>query len=101
MARDDECYLCGNIVDKTLKRYQKGSPEVDHIIPISRGGHPHSMDNLALSHRACNQLKAGNLPGTIKQKQYDTVGDSVVGKLEPSGINFLKEISDVSGDENE
>ena len=35
--------------------------EVDHIIPISRGGAPYDIDNLQLTHRRCNRLKSNKL----------------------------------------
>jgi len=47
------CYWCGEDI---LKKY-----EVEHIIPISRGG-DNSKDNVALSCRACNAQKNNKLP---------------------------------------
>ena len=35
--------------------------EVDHVIPISKGG-AHSYDNVQLSHRKCNRAKWASLP---------------------------------------
>ena len=37
------------------------SAVIDHIIPIDRGGSPDDIDNLQLTHMACNRAKADNL----------------------------------------
>jgi 5-methylcytosine-specific restriction endonuclease McrA len=33
-------------------------PEVDEIIPVSRGGNPLDIDNCQLTHRFCNRRKS-------------------------------------------
>jgi 5-methylcytosine-specific restriction endonuclease McrA len=49
-----QCGICSTPVDPA-------SPwEVDHIIPISKGG-PHSYANVQLSHRKCNRPKSARL----------------------------------------
>lgn len=55
------CWLCEQPVDKDLPAGQPGSPEVDEIIPVSRGGSPYERANCRLSHRLCNQRR-GNKP---------------------------------------
>ncbi|HJB24231.1 MAG TPA: HNH endonuclease [Candidatus Jeotgalibaca pullicola] len=55
------CGICGKPVDKKLKYPDPMSPVIDHIIPISKGGHPSSIDNLQLSHMACNRDKSDKL----------------------------------------
>lgn len=48
-SRSPKCYLC---------RQQIGADfEIDHIIPLSRGG-THTEENLALTHSRCNNRKA-------------------------------------------
>lgn len=62
LERDNwACYICGD----QLKKEDRGSillkaPEVDHIVPISKGGR-HSWGNLACSCRQCNQGKSDKL----------------------------------------
>jgi 5-methylcytosine-specific restriction endonuclease McrA len=34
---------------------------VDHIIPVSKGGHPSDLSNLQLAHRCCNRQKSDRL----------------------------------------
>ena len=61
LATQDICALCGAPVDKTLRAPDPMSPNVDHIIPIAKGGHPSSLDNLQLTHRWCNLHKGDKL----------------------------------------
>lgn len=56
----DTCYICGKPVDKSLKTPHPLSPEVDEIIPVSRGGDPYSFTNCRLTHRQCNRLKSNH-----------------------------------------
>lgn len=56
LATQDICAICGNEVDKKLPKGDPWSAEIDHIIPVSRGG-TSDIDNLQLSHRRCNRAK--------------------------------------------
>jgi len=52
------CYLCGRDTPKELRgTYEDNAPELDHVIPLSRGG-SHLPDNVRCSCRACNINKA-------------------------------------------
>ena len=55
------CALCGKPVDFSLKAPHPMSATVDHIIPVSKGGHPSDIDNLQLAHRCCNRQKSDKL----------------------------------------
>lgn len=55
LYEEDHCHLCGGWVDTTMRAHQPGSPEVDEIIPVSKGGSPVDRDNCRLAHRACNR----------------------------------------------
>lgn len=57
LDRDEICYLCGQYIDKTIRAGELLAPEADHIFPLALGGHPWSLDNLALTHRLCNNFK--------------------------------------------
>lgn len=66
------CHLCGMPVDKTLTKLWGShgprcadpgcpgctphpmAPEIDEIVPVSRGGSPYDRANCRLSHRRCN-----------------------------------------------
>ena len=62
LANEDVCAICGGPVDKTLKAPHPMSAVVDHIIPVSKGGDPAAMENLQLTHWACNRQKSDKLP---------------------------------------
>ena len=55
------CGICGAPVDLTKKSPDPLSPTIDHIIPVSRGGHPSDLSNLQLAHRWCNREKSNKL----------------------------------------
>jgi len=62
LANEDVCVLCGGVVDKTLPKYHPMSAEIDHIIPIAKGGDPVAIENMQLAHRKCNRAKSDKLP---------------------------------------
>ena len=51
------CYLCGDLIPK-------GHRHVDHIIPISKGGH-HRPSNLAVACDGCNLKKHAKMPREV------------------------------------
>lgn len=55
------CGICGKPVDFALRYPNPMSKTIDHIIPISRGGHPSDISNLQLAHLTCNLAKADGL----------------------------------------
>jgi 5-methylcytosine-specific restriction endonuclease McrA len=57
LAGSEYCAICGMPLDKRKKFPDPMSPTVDHIIPIAKGGHPFSPDNLQAAHLICNQVK--------------------------------------------
>lgn len=68
-----QCRLCG-VATPQAKRgtYETNAPELDHRIPISKGG-PHTYANTQCACRACNQAKGDSLnwappanPGGLK-----------------------------------
>lgn len=59
--RDDwRCYLCGDPLLRGAHRHDPLAPEVDHVIPLARGG-DHSYANVRAAHRRCNQSKGARL----------------------------------------
>lgn len=66
LSMSTTCALCGH----------GGSDTVDHIIPVSRGGHKTDIDNMAPMHgvhgcpvcyRKCNQEKSDKLMSEIER----------------------------------
>jgi 5-methylcytosine-specific restriction endonuclease McrA len=70
LATQEVCGICGRPVDKSLKFPHPLSPTIDHIIPVSKGGHPSALDNLQLAHFTCNREKSAQLlaPGKGEAK---------------------------------
>lgn len=60
LAAYDTCHLCGRPVDKSLPPGLPGSPEVDEIIPVSKGGSPYLFSNCRLAHRWCNRIRSNH-----------------------------------------
>ena len=61
LSRDEVCAICGQPVDRHFKFPHPMSASVDHIIPVSKGGHPSAISNLQLTHLICNQIKGTKL----------------------------------------
>ena len=55
------CGICGRPVNFDKLFPDPWSPTVDHIIPISKGGDPSSLENLQLAHLQCNRRKSSKL----------------------------------------
>lgn len=47
LAQSDVCWLCG----------YPGADTVDHVVPLSLGGDPLSLDNLRPAHKRCNSRR--------------------------------------------
>lgn len=67
-CKDPICVLCSQPIDLSIPKMnpktKKMNPlavEVDHIVPISRGGAPYSIENLQLSHMRCNRKKSNRM----------------------------------------
>ena len=74
------CGICGQPVDKKLKAPDPMSPVIDHIIPISKGGHPSAMENLQLAHWSCNRQKSDKM-FNAKQEEPKTIGNRNLPKI--------------------
>lgn len=51
------CWICGEPIDYTLPSPHPDRFELDHKVPLSKGG-THTLDNAAASHRRCNRAKS-------------------------------------------
>lgn len=50
------CGICTEPMDRDLRYPDPMSPSLDHIVPLSKGGH-HVRDNVQASHLLCNVIK--------------------------------------------
>lgn len=57
LAEEDLCWLCNQPVDKTLPAGHPMAPELDEVIPVSKGGNPYDRTNVRLAHRLHNQQR--------------------------------------------
>ena len=75
MERDGwRCHICGGIAPRDRRgTMQWDAPELDHIIPLARGG-SHAPSNVACAHRACNIAKgdaeASTSPQSAPQRRW-------------------------------
>ncbi len=70
-SKDPICALCGNPIDMEAPAHSPMSCQVDHIIPVSRGGSPYDIDNLQLTHAKCNHQKSNRL-----REDYEELNES-------------------------
>ena len=75
------CGICGKPVDFSYRYPHPLSPTVDHIIPVSKGGHPSDLNNLQLAHRCCNRQKSDKLTLETKQNAKSDEGGAVPNDL--------------------
>lgn len=84
-ATQTVCAICGKPVDFKLKFPHPMSATVDHIIPVSKGGHPSAIDNLQLAHLKCNRAKSDK---TMKIKYV--ADDAQIGNRDlPLSMDWL------------
>ena len=55
------CIICGKPINPDLPGTHPWGGTLEHVIPVSRGGHPTHPDNLAASHRTCNYQRGTKL----------------------------------------
>jgi 5-methylcytosine-specific restriction endonuclease McrA len=60
----DNCAVCSEPIDLSLKRTSKMGLTVDHWIPLSKGGSD-DMSNLRPAHWICNRRKSDSLPKEV------------------------------------
>ena len=96
-ATQTVCAICGQPVEKDGTKWKyhyphPGSPSVDHIIPVSKGGHPSDLANLQLAHLACNRQKSDRVGDTYINKEEKTTDnqqpDAVSNRVLPQTINW-------------
>jgi 5-methylcytosine-specific restriction endonuclease McrA len=76
------CHICGRPIDYSLTTYvdpkdgrTKRHPlsyELDELVPVSKGGSPFDIDNVAPAHRICNQRRGNK---TMPQKPREAATD--------------------------
>lgn len=90
---DHVCYLCGNPVDVTIKGRQPLSMEVDHILPLSKGGHPFDLSNLGITHKICNQIKGDKFLDHATEDKAASAIDTLYKIVEDDALWWLEDES--------
>lgn len=75
LATQTNCGICGQLVDMNLKYPNDMAACVDHIIPVSKNGHPSAMENLQLAHWRCNRDKSDKVFKNIEDKKPIVIGN--------------------------
>lgn len=89
------CGICGKPIDMTIKDpTDPKAPVVDHIIPISKGGHPSDISNLQLAHRWCNRQKGDKFFTTLGGSS-NTPPSSCGGLGSAIGVGAVNAVEDV------
>lgn len=61
-----KCHICGKDTPMSLRgSFEEMAPELDHIVPISKGG-AHTWSNVACACRRCNGIKSNRPLGQIR-----------------------------------
>lgn len=75
LKTQNTCGICGRPVDLTLKSPDPMSACIDHIVPVSKGGHPSDIENLQLAHWACNRAKSDKLFKNKENTEPKVIGN--------------------------
>ena len=84
LKTENICGICGKPVNKKLKYPDPMSSVIDHIIPVSKGGHPSAIENLQLAHWSCNRQKSDKLFNSV-QEEPKVIGNRNL----PQSTNWL------------
>ena len=84
LKTENVCGICGHPVDKHLKYPHPMSPVIDHIVPVSKGGHPSAIENLQLAHWSCNRQKSDKMFNN-QQEEPKVIGNRNL----PQSIDWL------------
>ena len=84
------CAICGKLLDRELKYPDPMATVIDHIIPVSKGGHPSALSNLQAAHAICNREKSDRLFPKIDDETKDDA--KVINNRDlPWAIDWLAE----------
>ena len=78
--QNGECFLCGELLDLSIRRHTYGAVTWEHILPKILGG-TDRRENLALSHVECNMKRSGSLstdivrPEPIRRSPFSIIGE--------------------------
>lgn len=89
-ATQDICAICGKPVDFSIPYPHPLSACIDHIIPVSKGGHPSDINNMQLAHMTCNRQKADKLIDDSRRRQTTNCNEIISNRLLPHTLDWRK-----------
>lgn len=89
-ATQDVCAICGKPVDFSIPYPHPLSACIDHIIPVSKGGHPSDINNMQLAHMTCNRQKADKLIDDSRRRQTTNCNEVISNRLLPHTLDWRK-----------
>ena len=89
-ATQTVCGICGRPVDFELRYPHPMSPCIDHIIPVSKGGHPSDLNNLQLAHRTCNRQKSDKIIAEDMPKLTEKDDGIISNRVLPQSMDWTK-----------
>ena len=89
-ATQGVCGICGLPVDKSLRWPDPMSKTVDHIIPVSKGGHPSDIANLQLAHFICNRQKSDRLLQENRKQDTSQTDEVISNRVLPQSMNWTR-----------
>lgn len=72
-AEQRPCHICHQPIDYTLPPGHPWSFELDHKVPISRGGAMYDYSNADAAHMICNRRKGNSMAGDHDPKALPIV----------------------------
>lgn len=89
-ATQDICAICGKPVDFSIPYPHPLSACIDHIIPVSKGGHPSDINNMQLAHMTCNRQKSDKLIDDSRRRQTTSCNEVISNRLLPHTLDWRK-----------
>ena len=90
IAAASVCAICGMPLRPDLKFPDPLSTVVDHIIPVSKGGHPSALSNLQAAHSMCNRAKSDRIIPKL-DSETQKKAEAISNRDLPWSIDWLAE----------
>ena len=89
-ATQSICAICGKPVDYSIPYPHPLSACIDHIIPVSKGGHPSDINNMQLAHMTCNRQKSDKLIADGRNRINTNVHEVISNRILPHTLDWRK-----------
>ncbi|MGX7696370.1 HNH endonuclease [Gordonia polyisoprenivorans] len=79
------CAFCRQPIDPDAPHLDPGELTIDHIVPLSQGGAPFELSNLAAAHRHCNRQAGDKRSTGTFSHEPDSAPPKGSWQLHPNG----------------